>query len=373
MTRIVVTGGHLTPAMAIISQLRKIAPDTRIYFLGRKNAIEGDKAISFEYLEVKKADIPFFEIMTGRLQRKLTKKSLISLAKFPLGLAQSFFLLRKLQPDLLLTFGGYIALPVAIGAKFFQIPVVAHEQSPSLGLANKIIFKFASLKGVSSKSLADNFPDSKVIFTGPLFREEIFQTQPASQALDKFLRKVGNSKLIYITGGATGSHFINQIGEKLLPKILKDHFVIHQTGNLVKSADFAKLSELKKGLSQTLAEKYFLTEFVHSQDYGAVLNRADLVISRSGANTTAELASLGKVAIIVPLEWGKEQKEISHNLKEMGAVLVIPEELVLKRLITAIKTIFANFPKFSKKAAALQRKTPRHGAAVFVKKILELA
>lgn len=394
MTRIVVTGGHLTPALATISQIRKLDSGVKAYFFGRKYAVEGDKAASFEFLEIKNLGIPFFEITTGRLQRRLTKRSLITLAKIIPGFLQSFLLLKKIKPDLVLTFGGYIAFPVAIAAQILKIPIVAHEQSPSLGVANRVIFKFAKLIGVSDQSLAKKLGNKKVVFTGPILREDIFKLKPASKDLARFLKKVGNSrqrpassakrgeqgersspktaKLIYVTGGATGSRFLNQLAAKTTPKILKDYFVIHQTGNLLESVDFKRLTRLREKTPKTLAEKYFLTEFIDSADIGAVLFRADLVICRSGANTTAELAALAKVSIVIPLEWGKEQKEIAQRLERAGAsVVLFQEDLTANIFFSAVKKIFANFTSFKKRAVKLQQEIPLNGAKIFSQKVLE--
>ncbi len=373
MTKIVVTGGHLTPALATIAQIRKLDPGIKIYFFGRKYAVEGDKATSFEYLEVKKHGLPFFEITTGRLQRKLTKRTLVTLAKLLPGFIQAFFLLKKIKPNIVLTFGGYLALPVAIAAKFLNIPLVVHEQSPKLGLANKIIFKLANFAGVSSQTLAKELGNKKIFFTGPILREEIFKKKPVSKKLSEFLKKVGNSRLIVITGGTTGSRFLNQVIKKALPQILKDYFVIHQTGNLTESSDFKKLQKFQKNLLKSLKDKYFLTEFVKSEDIGAVLSRADLVICRSGANTTAELAALAKVAIVIPLEWGREQKEIAAGLEKSEAITVLSQdETTTSKILLAIEKIFANFESFTKKAFDLQKQIGFSGARVFAQKILEL-
>ena len=372
--KIVITGGHLTPALAVISKLKKLAPKYQIYFFGRKFAVEGDKATSFEYLEIKNLAIPFFEITTGRLQRKLTTRTFATLAKILPGFVQSFFLLKKIKPELVLTFGGYLALPVAIAAKILGITVVAHEQSPNLGLANKIIFKFAALAGVSNRSLARKLSNKKIFFTGPLFREEIFEKQPSSKKLAQFLKKLGNKRLIYITGGATGSHFLNKTMALVLPQILKDNFVIHQTGNLGQSADFKKLEKKRKSLPKTLSEKYFLTEFVNSKDIGAVLNRADLVICRSGANTTSELGALAKVLIVIPLEWGKEQKEIAFQLEKLEAGLILPQEnLTANKILAAISEIFGKFKNFKNNALNLEKEINSEGAEIFTRKILELS
>lgn len=373
LQKIVVTGGHLAPALATIEQLKKLAPSAQIYFFGRKKTVEGDNAISFEFLEISNQKIPFFEIPAGRLQRRLTKHFLISLLRILPGFIKSLVLLLRIRPDVVLTFGGYVALPVAVASKFCQIPIIAHEQSPSLGLANKIIFKLAKLKAVSEKSLVEKGGGQNVFFTGPLLRSAIFEKKAKSQSLAKFLEKTADEKLIYVTGGATGSYFLNQIVKVIISDLLKKSFVIVQTGNLSQSAEFKKLLALKANLPENLSEKFFLTEFVSSSDIGAIFARADLIITRSGANTTSELLVLGKVAVVIPLEWGAEQKEISKNLQKTTVFVVIDQsQAKAEKILETVEYIFENFGQFQEKANKLKTKISKTGAKFFAKEILNL-
>lgn len=370
--KIVVTGGHLIPALAVIEQLAKLAPKTQFYFFGRRQAVEGDAADSFEFLEISNLGIPFFEIPAGRIQRRITKYTLLSLFKIFPGLLKSVMLLTRIKPDVILTFGGYVAIPVALAAILARIPVIAHEQTPKLGLANKIIFKFAKLKGIADVALFKKIGNNKSVFTGPLLREEIFNTKPKSANLREFLAKVDQGKLIYITGGAVGSSFLNNLVATVIDKILKFAFVIHQTGNLTKSADFSRLSQLKAKLPKNLQDKYLPSEFVGAADAGAVFLRANLIICRSGANTTAELAALGKVAIVVPLEWGSEQKKIAANLAKTGAVIVLRGVITGNTLLKAITTIFKKYEEFTQASTNLKNQTKLDGAQVFAQKILKI-
>jgi len=139
--KIVVTGGHLTPALAVIEKLRQ--DGWQIVFFGRKHALEGDPAVSVEYKILKEQGIPFVNLTSGRLQRSLTRYTISSLLKIPLGLIQSFYYLLKFKPNVILSFGGYLALPVALAGWILRIPIVTHEQSVIPGLATRIITHFA--------------------------------------------------------------------------------------------------------------------------------------------------------------------------------------------------------------------------------------
>lgn len=139
--KIVITGGHLTPALAVMEKLRE--QGWQIVFFGRQHALEGDSSVSVEYQTITKLGISFISLTAGRLQRSFTRYTVFSFLKIPIGFIQSFYYLIKFKPTVILSFGGYVALPVALAGWMLKIPIVTHEQSVVPGLANKIIFKFA--------------------------------------------------------------------------------------------------------------------------------------------------------------------------------------------------------------------------------------
>lgn len=124
--KLIITGGHLSPMLNVIEELPK---EYSVLVIGRKRAIEGDETVSLEYEAIRKKGIPFKSIIAGRLQRKWTKKTLFSVLKFPIGFFQSFFILFSEKPDVVLSFGGYVSLPVVISAFIQRVPIVIHEQT----------------------------------------------------------------------------------------------------------------------------------------------------------------------------------------------------------------------------------------------------
>src|SRR3990167_6307734 len=138
--KIVIACGHLTPALSVIEELPK---EAEVIYIGRKYALEGDKAVSLEYETIKKKEIPFIAVKTGRIQRKLTKHTIPSLLKIPYGLIQSIAVLQKIKPDVVIGFGGYVSFPVLLSARILKIPIVIHEQTLEAGITNKLISRFA--------------------------------------------------------------------------------------------------------------------------------------------------------------------------------------------------------------------------------------
>lgn len=331
--RFVITGGHFSPALCVINALPK---NTDLLLIGRKYAFEGDTNPSLEYKSAKKYSIPFRLITAGRLQRKFTRHSIGAFLKFPVGLFQSFAILKEYKPDLILSFGGYISLPVVLAGTLLNIPIVIHEQTLQLGLANKVAARFAKKICISWEETKNDFPSSKTILTGLPLKK--FSRKERHSFAEKISKE--NIPLLYITGGSSGSHTINVHIEEEIKRFLKKFRVIHQTGDS-QYADFYRLEKMRENLDKTYRERYFLTKFVDPSEVGSILDMCDLVISRSGMNTVAELITFGKPALLIPLN--KEQMQNALFLKRTGlAEVESQDELTSKKLFDLVSTIMDN-------------------------------
>lgn len=359
--KIVICGGHLTPALAVADLLKK--EDWEIIFIGRKFALEGESGLSVEYKTTRERGLPFISLMTGRLQRSLTRFTFFSLVKVPVGFFQSLYWLIKLKPDVILSFGGYVALPVAMAGWILGIPIITHEQSVVPGLANKIISLFAKKVCVSwiktmemQKLVQYDDRKSKYVLTGNPIRKEIFEAVK-HQDLRLHLEGVGinlneDLPMIYITGGSLGSHAINRAVLEILPKLLEKYQIIHQCGES-KYQDYEKLAQVSEKFTARQKERYFLFKYLDAVTVGQVLSLADLVISRSGANTVSELAVLGKPAILIPLPWAgqNEQVENAKLLESIGAAIILEQKnLTAESLSQCIKSLIQNLEQYKKKA-----------------------
>lgn len=308
--KILITGGHLSPAIAVIEELKK---DNEIFFIGRKYALEGESTESLEFKTIGEIGIIFYDLKTGRYQRKFTKHTIPSVLKIPRGIIESILLVKKIKPDIILTFGGYIGLPVSSVAYLLGIPVVLHEQTQDAGLANKIISKFSNKVCISFDSSRKYFPQEKTILTGNPIRQEIFKQIEGLDIPESL-------KIIYITGGSAGSHFINQMVYENLSKLLEKYIVIHQTGESSVFCDLEKLEKAKNSLPIKLQRRYILKKFVPLKEIGWVYKKASIVVARSGINTVCELLALQKLCFLIPLPHGqnKEQLKNAQLVKKEG-------------------------------------------------------
>ncbi len=341
--KIVITGGHLSPALEVINELQSNPKwsNTSILVLGRKYSFEGDKALSLEYLTMKKNKIPFEDIKTARLQRKFTRYTIFSLIKFPYGFFRAIFVMNKFKPDVVLSFGGYVSIPSTLAGFFLNIPVVIHEQTLEAGVANKIASIFAKKICISWEESRKFFPKSKTILTGIPVRKFKIQNLKFKIAEDK-------TPLIYVTGGSSGSHAINILIEGCLKKLLSDYQIIHQTGDS-EYGDFDRLEKLKKSFPEKLQDRYLITKFVDPSRVGSILSKADLVISRSGINTVVELLSYGKPSLLIPLPYGQNNEQLKNALiiKKVGlGEIVNQEEVSSEDLNNKITDMFKNISSY---------------------------
>ncbi|GIW61596.1 MAG: UDP-N-acetylglucosamine--N-acetylmuramyl-(pentapeptide) pyrophosphoryl-undecaprenol N-acetylglucosamine transferase [Patescibacteria group bacterium] len=319
--RVGIIGGHLSPALSVIDRL---LPEHSVVFFGRQHTFEGDDAPSLEYLLMRERNIPFVSIKTSRLQRRFTKNTLPSLLKFPLGFSQAWRGINTYKIDIVLSFGGYLSLPVCLAAKIKKIPIVIHEQTLEAGLANKIVSKFADKVCISWDSSRPFFPKEKLILTGNPIRIYPSVKKPNIPLLSK----EKSLPLIYITGGSAGSHAINLIVEEVLEDILTRYRVIHQTGNSREFHDFERISQKINKLPDKLRQRIYVTQFVHPMDIPYILEHVAWVIGRSGINTVTELLYFGVPALLIPLPYGqqREQEKNAKFLEHLGVAKIIYQQ-----------------------------------------------
>lgn len=368
MINIVICGGHLSPAIAIIEQLKKKKNYYQIFYFGRKKALEGDEAQSLEYKTITKLKIPFDSITCGRLQRAFTVYSLPSLFKFPIGLLQSFFLLVTIKPKVVVSFGGYLALAVCFAAWLLKIPVITHEQTQSLGLANKIISSFAQVLCLSCKETLGIPKGVSTLFTGHLIRESLLDFKD-----DKIVH-FGNEKLplIYVTGGSLGSRTINKVLGEVISKLSPNYRVLHQCGNAANGADFNYLTVVSKALPPLFRKNYKVIKQLDPDLVGSVFQKAQLVVGRAGANTVNEIITFGVPAILIPLPWAGQNEQEKNALlvksKGLGELItqsdLTPQTLLSK--ISKLQKVSTSFRERLEKAKEIIRSD---GSLVMVKLI----
>ena len=343
--KLLLTGGHTATALAVIEEcLLQKQLNLELFFIGRRYATDAEKTDSLEYQEVTKLGIAFYHLSAGRINRFISLHSLKQMLKIPYGFVQAIVLIKKIRPDRILTFGGYIGLPVAFAGWLFRIPVFGHEQTLVPGLANRLAAHFLNTIFVSFPQTKQYFPQKKVMVTGNPVRKSLLAVQEVPLPIPHDI------PVLYITGGTLGSHSINTIIEKILPALVEKYIVIHQTGNLVQYHDYERLLDKKNQLPEEHRARYNPVKHVGSIELGYIYQAADLIIGRSGANICFEILAVKKPALLIPLPWSShgEQKKQAEFLKEHGVAEIFEQNQSTEQLVTLIQTMIVNRHHYQK-------------------------
>lgn len=344
--KIFITGGHLTPAVAVLDLL--IQKGWTIWYIGRKYAQEEDQSISVEYqtLQSYKGKVKFLLITTGKLQRYFSFKSFLSLIKIPIGFIQSIYWLIKYRPKIILSFGGYVATPVCLLAWVLGIPIITHEQTRSPGFANKLIGNIARKICLTWEETKVFFDTNKVIITGLPIRGKIFQ-------INKSIPVNLNKPLIYVSGGSLGSHSINLLLFPIIGKLVNGFSIIHQCGDTKKYNDYQQLVKIKENLPTKLKANYYPINHINEDYLGWLYKNASFSLARSGANTVYEFAACGVPTIFIPIPWssGNEQYYNAKFFKDYGAGIILDQYKINSEKLYKELMLFKENLKFYKNNA----------------------
>ncbi|MFF2310865.1 glycosyltransferase [Streptomyces albidoflavus] len=323
------TGGHTYPALTAVRALQaRLAAEDRsldVLWIGTAEGLEAKVA--------REEGIPFTTVATGKIRRyanplkMLGPANLKDMARVPLGVVQARRAISAFGPDVVLATGGYVAVPAGFAARTCKRPLVLHEQTVRLGLANRRLARSATRIAVSSESSLPLLPEgvrTRAVVTGNPVRPEVLAGHAdkavAALGLTGFDRRLPT---LYVTGGAQGAQQINDMIGSVLPWLLGRANVVHQCG----PSHIDALRVSAAALPPELGGRYFPTGFVGAE-LPDILALADVVISRSGAGTLAELTALGKPAVFVPLasSAGNEQAHNARHLRDAGAALALEGE-----------------------------------------------
>ncbi|RSO09171.1 UDP-N-acetylglucosamine--N-acetylmuramyl-(pentapeptide) pyrophosphoryl-undecaprenol N-acetylglucosamine transferase [Streptomyces sp. WAC 05379] len=339
------TGGHTYPALTAVRTLQnRLAAEGKaldVLWIGTAEGLEARIAPA--------EGIAFATVATGKIRRSSNPLKMMSaanvrdMARVPLGVAQARKIISSFEPDVVLATGGYVAVPAGLAARMCRRPLVLHEQTVRLGLANRKLAGSATRIAVSSESTLPLLPQEvrgAAVVTGNPIRPEVLtgQADKAVQALGLhgFDRRLPT---VYVTGGAQGSQQINGVVRDALPWLLEGANVIHQCG----PDNVGELRQYAATLPAGSAGRYHLAGFV-GPELPDVLALADVVVSRSGAGTLAELTALGKPAVFIPLasSAGNEQAHNARHLEESGAAIALLGDVTADQLRDAVGPLLAD-------------------------------
>ncbi len=325
MKKIVLTGGgtagHVTPNIALIPYLKQEGYE--IYYIGSKGGMEEEL--------IKKCGIPYYGISSGKLRRYFDKKNFSDIFKVIKGIFQAKHLIHKIKPDVVFSKGGFVAVPVVIGAHMNKVNVVCHESDITPGLANKLAMPFAKAVCTTFPEAVKHIKDNKGIYTGTPIRDMLF-TGSREKGL-KLCDFSGNKPVMLIMGGSQGSVKVNNSIRELLNKLLPKYDIVHLCG--------------KGNLDESLKDRAGYKQFEYiSDELPDIFAMSDFVVSRAGSNAICEFLALHKPMLLIPL--GKnasrgDQILNAQSFKKQGFAEVIDEEKMTKgSLFDAINKVYDN-------------------------------
>ncbi len=360
------TGGHISPALAVIQAVQELAVGAdwvpKFQYVGSRNGVEQGL--------VEAAGIPFKGVQSGKLRRAATVRGLLTLKnlsdalRVPVGTLQAIGEVRRFAPDVVLATGGYVSVPPVIAAGLLRRPVLIHEQTVQIGLANKIAARFATRIALTFEGSATELPPRlrrKAFVTGNPVRLAIFGGDKR-RAVERFGFDPADDSLptVYVTGGALGAKSINAAVEAVLPELLSECRVVHQCGR----ADGEHFASVRANLPP-LQRRYFVVPFV-GDEIADIFALCDLIAGRSGAGTVTEAAAVGKPALFIPLvpTGGDEQTRNAQRSADAGAAVILPSrELTGPRLLSEVQGLLADPVRLTAMGrAALTLATPNAAA-----------
>jgi UDP-N-acetylglucosamine--N-acetylmuramyl-(pentapeptide) pyrophosphoryl-undecaprenol N-acetylglucosamine transferase len=322
------TGGHLFPGLAIADEFKRRDEKTEVIFVGTEHGIEARV--------VPREGYPIRFLRAEGLVGVSVMKKIRALSKMFSGVVDSHRIIKTLSPDIVIGVGGYASGATMLTACFKSIPTMILEQNSIPGLTNKILGRFVRGICLTYQESISFFPKAKTYLTGNPVRMQVLKGSIESAyrlfSLEKSLFTV------FIFGGSAGARRINMAMIEALNYLHdlrgKIQF-LHQTGT--KDYEHVREAYRKTGFKGTIAP------FIYQM--GEAYAAADIVVSRAGATTLAELTALGKPALLIPYPYaaGQHQELNARKLLEMGAAkMILNRELKGEPLAESIRELFKN-------------------------------
>jgi UDP-N-acetylglucosamine--N-acetylmuramyl-(pentapeptide) pyrophosphoryl-undecaprenol N-acetylglucosamine transferase len=317
------TGGHLYPGIAIAREVLRESGN-EVLFVGTRQGIEAKV--------LPKEDLPVRFISVGKLKGMSAASILKTMIMLPRSIIQSLLMVREEKPDVVIGVGGYSSGPVALAAWALRKPLLLVEPNSYAGLANRKLGSLASkiilcFPGTGAQHF---FAPAKTIKTGPLVRKGIDAGNREKALADFGLDQ--DRFTVFAMGGSGGAHAINMAMKQAAMhlKSVKQIQILHQTGE-------KDVADVDAGYREA-GVKAAVLPYIH--DMAGAYAAADLVVSRSGATTVAELAVCGKRAVLIPFPFAADnhQEFNARTLAERGsAEVIVQQDLTAKGLADVIK------------------------------------
>lgn len=339
------TAGHVTPNLALLPHLRDAGYD--IHYIGSEDGIEKTLLSSYDY-------VTYHSIPSGKLRRYFSLKNFTDPFRVLLGISRAKKIIKKLRPKLVFSKGGFVSVPVVLGAKRIA-PVISHESDYTPGLANRISSRYAKKVCVTFEDTMQ-FVGEKAVYTGTPIRDELFAGD-ADKGF-KFLGLSGKKPVLLVMGGSLGAEAVNRALREALPELLTRFDIAHICG-----AGKVDPSAIVPG--------YVQFEYI-KEELADVFAAASIMLSRAGANAVFEILALMKPALLVPLPSKSSRGDQLLNaeyFKKRGFSKVLLQEDITPELLT--EQLFELYSEREKYSDRMAQESAREGTKNVLNVIFE--
>jgi UDP-N-acetylglucosamine--N-acetylmuramyl-(pentapeptide) pyrophosphoryl-undecaprenol N-acetylglucosamine transferase len=332
------TLGPVTPLLSIYETIKEKYKQTEFIWVGTKYGPEKQL--------VEKNGIQFVSFSSGKLRRYLSFGNFVDIFRVIIGFFESISFLKKEKPDLCVSAGGFVSVPLHLAAKLFGVPTWIHQQDIEVGLSNKIMSYFAKTITTSLDKNKNKFPAKKTTWIGNPVRNDIL-IGDKSTGLKRF-NLSGNLPVLFVTGGGTGSETINDIMVEAVQHLKGVCEIVHLSGKERPDNNIKKIAD---------QHSFYHTYKFFDKEMKDVYAVSDIVISRGGFGTLAELSALKKPSIIIPLP-GQQEKNVNF-LADSGAIIMLDQRVLSGvKLANIIKDILSDKNKMKKMSTEMNRLLP---------------
>jgi UDP-N-acetylglucosamine--N-acetylmuramyl-(pentapeptide) pyrophosphoryl-undecaprenol N-acetylglucosamine transferase len=375
------SGGHITPLLSLAHALKDKQKKVRLIFIG----LSGEKVEGLEdryqvFDEVYNVSSGKFRRYHGErlIRQALDFKTLFlnvrDLFKVLRGVSQAKKILKKVKPGVVFSKGGFVTVPVGIAANHFKVPIVTHDSDAVPGLANRIVGKWAVAHATGMPIDNYAYKKERTYYTGVPIDERIKTLSQADQ--ERFKADLGippSSQVLLVGGAGLGSKAINDSIIEIAPRLLKQNpklFIIHLTGQTHEE----EVSDKYK-IKLTDEELKRLKVLGFTADFYKYTGAADLVVTRAGATTIAELAVQKKPTILIPAAFlaAGHQAKNAEVLERAGAAIVISSNAPAEKLLAAINDLLNDATKRLQLAEKIGLRAKANAASELADLVLDVA
>ncbi|MXV52776.1 undecaprenyldiphospho-muramoylpentapeptide beta-N-acetylglucosaminyltransferase [Pedobacter sp. HMF7647] len=354
------TGGHIFPAVAIANALKRLQPDIELLFVGANGRMEMEKVPAAGY-QIIGLDIQGF-------QRKSLLKNLLLPIKIVKSLLKARSVIKNFKPDAAVGVGGYASGPLLYAASGLKIPYLIQEQNSYAGVTNKLLGKKAEKICVAFDGMEKFFPADKLILTGNPVRKDSVDFEGKKEEALQFFELSAEKKTILVMGGSLGAGTLNKTMQAGLARLIEAGVqLIWQTGKVYYKGIIEQYGNQPKDLGIRIVE------FLNRMDLAYAA--ADVIISRAGAGSIAELCMVAKPLVLVPSPNVAEDHQTKNamSLVSKNAAILVKDANAESEIIDLALDLILNEKKGEVLSDNLKSLALPEADIIIAKEVLKIA